>query len=90
MKKNKIIIAVFSVVSLVFSGFASVTIAEVYPSGVEATLSIGESIDVDKTVETPEIPPKIDVCLLEDETASFSDDIIHLQTAASDIYDNVV
>ena len=90
MKKNKIIIAVFSVVSLVFSSFASVTIAEVYPPEVEATLPIGESIDVDKTVETPEIPPKIDVCLLEDETASFSDDIIHLQTAASDIYDNVV
>ena len=95
MKKNKIIIAVFSMISLVFSSFASITIANgvdpvVDPPEVNEVLVIGESIDVDKTVNTPAIPPLIDVCLLEDETASFFDDIIHLQTAASDIYDNVV
>ena len=91
---RKIIITTLSIVSLVFSSFASIAIADddpmVDPPTVIATLAIGESIVVEKTVTTPEIPPKIDVCLLEDETGSFSDDITHLQTAASDIYDDVV
>jgi len=41
-------------------------------------------------VETPVIPPKVEVCLLEDETGSFFDDIANLQAAASGIYDAVV
>lgn len=94
MKKNKIIISAFSVVSLVLSGFAGIvgSNASVSPSEVVATLAVGESMTVEKTVTTPEIPPKIDVCLLEDETGSFWDDIGNLQggTTASDIYDNVV
>ena len=92
MKKNKIIISAFSIVSLVLSGFAGVvgSNASVTPSTVTATLAVGESIVTEKIVTTPEIPPKIDVCLLEDETYSFDDDIGNLQAAASDIYDNVV
>ena len=96
MKKNKIIISVFSVISLVFSSFASVTATNgvdpvVDPPEVVATLAVGESMVVEKTVTTPEIPPIVDVCLLEDETGSFMDDIAHLQggTTASDIYDAV-
>ncbi|MCK4800139.1 hypothetical protein KAS31_04135 [Candidatus Parcubacteria bacterium] len=95
MKKNKIIISVFSVVSLVFSSFASVTVANdvdpVVPAIVIADLPVGGTMDVTKTVTTPEIPPLVDVCLLEDETGSFWDDIAHLQggTTASDIYDSV-
>ena len=96
MKKNKIIIAVFSMISLVFSSFASITIANgvdpvVDPPKVVETLAIGESIVVEKKVTTPEIPILIDVCLLEDETGSFYDDITHLQdgTTAEDIYDAV-
>ena len=98
MKKNKIIISVFSVVSLVFSGFAGVTVAEVDPivspvdpSEVVATLAVGGYMDVTKKVTTPEIPLLVDVCLLEDETGSFWDDIDHLQdgTTALDIYNSV-
>ena len=87
MKKNKIIISVFSVVSLVFSSFASVTIAEVDPPEVNAVMAIGESIETDKTVTTTAIfPPSIDICLLVDETGSFDDDIANLKTAAPAIY----
>jgi len=93
MKKNKIIISAFSVVSLVLSGFAGVvgSNASVNPPTVIEILAVDESITVEKTVTTPEIPPKIDVCLLEDETYSFDDDIGNLQggTTASDIYDVV-
>src|SRR5436190_5042825 len=60
------------------------------PASVEAVVFPGESFNVNKTVGTPAIPPKLDVCLLEDETASYGDDITNLQSAASDIYDNVV
>ena len=54
-------------------------------------MALGESVNIDKTVGTPEIPPLVDVCLLEDETGSFWDDIAHLQggTTASDIYNAV-
>jgi hypothetical protein len=49
------------------------------PSSVEATIKPGGSLDVAKTVHTPAIPPIVDVCLLEDETGSFIDDIGNLQ-----------
>lgn len=62
------------------------------PSSVEALIYPGESANVDKVVHTPEFPPKLDICLLEDETGSFRDDIANLQggTTASDIYDGIV
>jgi len=53
------------------------------PAEVEATVFPGESLDVAKTVGTPAIPPKVDVCLLEDETGSFGDDIANLQNPAT-------
>jgi hypothetical protein len=62
------------------------------PPEVIAELEPGESLYVEKEVITPEIPPKIDVCLLEDETGSFNDDIANLKdgTTASDIYEAIV
>ncbi len=94
MKKYKIIISAFSIVGLVFSSFASITVANgdnpVDPPTINETLAVGESMVISKTVTTPVIPPKIDVCLLEDETGSFIDDIGNLQIAAPSIYDNVI
>lgn len=93
-KINKLFISIFLAVSLIFSSFASsISVkADVNPPVVDTVLAVGQSININKTVDTPEIPPLIDVCLLEDETASFGDDIANLQggTTASDIYDNVV
>jgi len=61
------------------------------PASVEATIAPGDSLDVHKTVTTPAIPPIVDVCLLEDLTGSFTDDIGNLQTpgTAQAIFDAV-
>jgi hypothetical protein len=61
------------------------------PASVEATIAPGDSLDVEKTVHTPTIPPIVDVCLLEDLTGSFLDDIGNLQTpgTAEAIFDAV-
>jgi hypothetical protein len=61
------------------------------PASVEATIAPGGSLDVQKTVHTPTVPPIVDVCLLEDETGSFGDDIGNLQApgTAEAIFDAV-
>jgi hypothetical protein len=61
------------------------------PATVEAIVFPGASVTVEKTVQTPEIPPKVDVCLLEDETGSFGDDIANLKnpTTIAAIFDGV-
>ena len=62
------------------------------PDEVTVLLFPGGSAEVNKVVGTPAFPPKLDVCLLEDETGSFYDDINHLQggTTAADIYNEIV
>lgn len=63
----------------------------VSPASVEEIVYPGESVDIAKTVGTPSLPPKVDVCLLEDETGSFGDDIANLKNPAtlSAIFDGV-
>ena len=51
----------------------------VVPAVVTETIAPGNSIDVPKTVHTLAIPPLVDICLVEDETGSFADDIANLQ-----------
>jgi hypothetical protein len=83
------IIAVAAILSLAAAGPAAVLADPgLDPSSVEATIAPGHSLDVAKTVHTPAIPPIVDVCLLEDETGSFLDDIGNLQApgTAHDIY----
>jgi len=79
-------------VTLAGLAVAGVATGQVTPDLVEEELAIGESMEVAKEVTTPEIPPVVDVCLLEDETGSFADDIANLKggTTASDIYDTIV
>ncbi len=66
--------------------------ADIQPREVEEIIFPGGSVDIEKTVTTPALPPVVDVCLLEDETGSFGDDIANLQggTTASDLYDAIV
>lgn len=70
----------------------SIAGASVDPAQINSILGIGGSMVVEKHVTTPEIPTLVDVCLLEDETGSFYDDIANLKsgTTASDIFDTVV
>lgn len=55
----------------------------VSPASVEEIVYPGESVDIAKTVGTPSLPPKVDVCLMEDETGSFGDDITNLKNPAT-------
>ena len=61
--------------------------APVEPAGVEVDLLPGDSVDVDKTVTTPDYPPVLDLLLLEDETGSFYDDILTMQGTPPDYLD---
>lgn len=64
--------------------------AQIDPGTVEETIAPGDSIEIEKDVTTPEIPLVVDICLLEDETGSFVDDIVNLQTAAEPLFDTIV
>ena len=95
MKKFKIFL-VFTIIigmGMVFSGAVNILLANgsVYPDFVEGELRPGESMEVTKEITTSEIPPVVDICLLEDETGSFWDDIDNLQsgTTASDLYNAI-
>lgn len=77
---------------LLFSLGFNVTLAAdpgLDPASVEKLIFPGESVEIIKTVTTPAIPPKLDICLLEDETGSFADDIGNLNAAASGIFDAI-
>jgi hypothetical protein len=69
---------------------AAVLGADIQPRSVEEIIFPGGSVDIEKTVTTPELPPVVDICLLEDETGSFVDDLGNLNAAASGIYDAIV
>lgn len=45
------------------------------PATVDAVVLPGGSVDVEKTVHLPEFPPVFDLCLVQDETGSFNDDL---------------
>jgi hypothetical protein len=83
---------VTAIALLLGTGLAAANGPGIDPSEVEAELHPNEWIEIEKGVTTPPIPPMVEICLLEDETGSFWDDIGNLQggTTASDIYDNVV
>lgn len=78
------VIAVAAIGTIGLTPIQSVSADEsIDPSSIEELIYPGGSIEVDKTVGTSEIPPKVDICLLEDETGSFSDDIGNLQNPAT-------
>ncbi len=63
--------------------------SDIQPRSVDVVIFPGGSSGVEKTVTTPGLPPVVDICLLEDETGSFYDDIGNLQAAAEGIFDDV-
>ena len=40
------------------------------PTFVEKTMRPGDAVDISKTVNTPTIPPRPDICFLADTTAA--------------------
>ena len=88
----RLVVALAAMVSLAAVGPAAVLAQPgLDPASVEATIAPGDSLEVEKTVHTPTIPPVVDVCLLEDLTGSFLDDIGNLQApgTAGAIFDAV-
>lgn len=59
------------------------------PDLVEAVIFPGQSIDVDKTVHTPELPPVLDVCLLIDLSGTYFDDLPNIDALAPGIWDSL-
>ncbi|MEA3510555.1 MAG: hypothetical protein U9R51_03880, partial [Actinomycetota bacterium] len=88
---------IFLVLTVMAMVFAVVPVASadgpgLTPESVTEIIFPGGDFVVNKTVSTPELPPSVDVCLMEDETGSFSDDLDNLQNPATiaAIYDGVI
>lgn len=92
MKKAKFVASLVVAAVLTLGLVTPAAAHGVDPPEVTGELRPGESMTLTKEVTTPEIPPVVDICLLEDETGSFWDDIANLQggATASDIYDAIV
>lgn len=69
MRKTRMVISLL-VTALLALGLALPVAAEVEPPEVITDLEPGESITVDKAVETPPIPPKPDIYFMSDTTGS--------------------
>lgn len=78
-------------VLLVMTAFSAsnLVVADVDPPQVNATLNPGESVRVDKSVETPPIPPVLDFCLLVDNSGSYVDDLPNIKGLAPEIFDGI-
>lgn len=89
MKK---VFAIFTaaVVSVAQLAVAASVSAAVKPALVHETLDLGESIEIEKTVGTPEIPLFPDIVFLSDSTGSMGSVIANVQTNATNIMNDVV
>jgi ribosomal protein S11 len=63
--------------------------ADVSPASVSLTLQPGESATIEKTVGVPAVPPKLDLCLVVDNSGSYFDDLPNIKTKAPDLFDAI-
>ncbi len=68
---------------------SGVSLASVSPPSVDEALEVGETLIIDKLVETPEIPPKIDVIFNFDLSGSFNNDLPNIKSIAGDLFDQI-
>ncbi|MBI4203179.1 MAG: VWA domain-containing protein [Chloroflexi bacterium] len=81
--------AAFMIVAAILGMAVATVFAEVEPPLVEATVPPGGSLEVVKEVTTPAIPPKLDFCLLVDNSGSYGDDIATIQALAPGIFTDI-
>lgn len=62
---------------------------QVNPPLVEETLAPGDSLQVDKSVDVPEFPPKLDIFLIVDLSGSYGNDLANIKALAPGIFDSV-
>ena len=85
-KKTKSVYVVLSVLLLLTLG-VTIVLADpsIVPDSVELLIYPGEWADVNKTVTTPEIPPKPDIYFLADTTGSMGGAIANVQANANSV-----
>lgn len=67
----------------------ALALAQVSPSASSLVLKPGESDTITKTVQVPEIPPKLDFCMLIDLSGSYGDDIVNIRNLAPGLFDDI-
>ena len=75
-----------AVVGLIFAVLTPAA-ADVDPPMVDATLHPGESLHIEKSVDVPDVPPRLDFCLLVDLSGSYTDDLPNIKAKDDDIFD---
>jgi len=60
------------------------------PESVDEVVFPGQSVDIDKTVHTPNLPPKLDMCLIVDLSGSYDDDLPNIKALAGPLWDDIV
>jgi hypothetical protein len=64
--------------------------AQVTPSQVMVALAPGQSVDVNKSVQTPEIPPNPDILFLADTTGSMGATLANVKANATAVMNTVI
>jgi hypothetical protein len=62
----------------------------IIPSEVSETIADGQSIEIEKTVTTPDIPPDADICFLADTTGSMGPALDSVETSIGGIMADVL
>jgi hypothetical protein len=90
--KERTVLSVFNksalFIALVQLGVVSAQ-AAVTPSMVDESSPPGGSVSVDKTVDTPELPPVLDLCLMIDLSGSYNNDLPNIKSLAPGLFDDV-
>ena len=60
------------------------------PASVERIVFPGGEYIVEKTVHTPALPPKVDVCVVIDLSVSLFNDLPNIKAVAPDVWDDIV
>ena len=86
---------VFMVLVVLAMAFAIVPVASAdgppgfSPESVDEVLFPGDSVEVQKAVHTPELPPKLDVCLIVDLSGSYWDDLPNIKTGENHVLEAI-
>jgi hypothetical protein len=89
--RSKLLMTAVTAVLVAGMGLIMIPVhADVSPVLTDDTLAPGDSVEYLKTVDVPEFPPKIDVCLLVDLSGSYWDDLPNIKAQMPGVYDAVV
>jgi hypothetical protein len=87
--RGKLALTLCVAVSLSMLGMLAQSHAAVTPATFDVTLKPGESAQITEVVDVPEIPPRLDVALLVDNTGSYFEDLPIMKGLAPGIFDRV-